>query len=186
MSNIKIAVLLGSLRKQSFTKAVVEALIHQSSKEMEYEFIEIGNLSLYNQDLEAENKEPKEWLAFRDKIKTFDAVLFATPEHNRSLPAALKNALDIGSRPYGHSVWNTKPTAIISVSPGSIGGFGANHHLRQVLTFLNMPVMAQPEAYVGNVMNLMGPDGKINNDNTLGFLKLFANSFLAHINKNLS
>lgn len=185
MTNIKIAVLLGSLRKQSFTKAVVEALIHQSPKEMEYEILEIGNLPLYNQDLEAESREPKDWLVLREKIKTFDAVLFATPEHNRSLPAALKNALDIGSRPYGQSVWNNKPAAIISVSPGSIGGFGANHHLRQVLTFLNMPVMGQPEAYISNVTNLMGGDGKISNENTLGFLKLFADGFLSHINKNV-
>lgn len=185
MSNIKIAVLLGSLRKQSFTKAVVEALIHQSPKEMEYEILEIGNLPLYSQDFESENKEPKEWLDFREKIKNFDAVLLATPEHNRSIPAALKNALDIGSRPYGRSVWNNKPGAIISVSPGSIGGFGANHHLRQVLTFLNMPVMGQPEAYISNVMNLMGGDGKISNENTLGFLKLFADVFLSHINKNV-
>lgn len=185
MSKIKIAVLLGSLRKQSFTKAVVEALIHQSPEEMEFEFLEIGNLPLYNQDLESENREPKEWLAIREQINNFDAVLFATPEHNRSFPAALKNVLDIASRPYGHSVWNNKPAAIISVSPGSIGGFGANHHLRQVLTFLNMSVMAQPEAYISNVMSLIGPDGKINNEKTLGFLKLFSNGFFAHIQKNL-
>ncbi len=185
MSNIKIAVLLGSLRKQSFTKVVVEALIHQSPKEMEYEIIEIGNLPLYNQDLESENMEPKEWQDFRKKIKNFDAILLATPEHNRSFPAALKNALDIGSRPYGQSVWNNKPAAIISVSPGSIGGFGSNHHLRQVSTFLNMPIMAQPEAYIGNVLNLIGADGKISNENTLGFLKLFANSFSSHVYKNI-
>ena len=185
MKNIKIAVLLGSLRKQSFTKAVVEALINQSPKEMEYEILDIGYLPLYNQDLESENREPKEWLSFLEIIKNFDAVLLATPEHNRSFPAALKNALDIGSRPYGHSVWNNKPAAIISVSPGSIGGFGANHHLRQVLTFLNMPVMGQPEAYISNVMNLMSGDGKISNENTLGFLKLFADGFLSHINKNV-
>ncbi len=157
MSNVKIAVLVGSLRKKSFTKTVVETVIKNSPKEMEYTLIDIGVLPIYNLDLESENREPKEWLAFRDKIRGFDAVLFATPEHNRSVPAALKNALDVGSRPYGQNVFNAKPAAVISVSPGAIGGFGANHHLRQVLAFLNMPVMAQPEAYIGNVMNVINP-----------------------------
>ena len=185
MSNVKIAVLVGSLRKKSFTKTVVETVIKNSPKEMEYTLIDIGVLPIYNQDLESENREPKEWLAFRDKIRGFDAVLFATPEHNRSVPAALKNALDVGSRPYGQNVFNAKPAAVISVSPGAIGGFGANHHLRQVLAFLNMPVMAQPEAYICNVMNVINPDGAITNENTVGFLKVFAESFLNHIKNNL-
>ncbi|MFA6660953.1 MAG: NAD(P)H-dependent oxidoreductase [Bacilli bacterium] len=185
MSNVKIAVLVGSLRKKSFTKTVVETVIKNSPKEMEYTLIDIGVLPIYNQDLESENREPKEWLAFRDKIRGFDAVLFATPEHNRSVPAALKNALDVGSRPYGQNVFNAKPAAVISVSPGAIGGFGANHHLRQVLAFLNMPVMAQPEAYIGNVMNVINPDGAITNENTVGFLKVFTESFLNHIKNNL-
>jgi chromate reductase, NAD(P)H dehydrogenase (quinone) len=109
--------------------------------------IEIGHLLIYNQD-GGENPAAA-WTQFRQRISAADAFPFVTPEHNRSVPAALKNALDIGSRPYGHSAWNGKPGAVVSASPGHIGGFGANHHLRQPLVFLNVPAMAQPEVYLG-------------------------------------
>src|SRR5213076_1047060 len=112
---------------------------------------------------------PAEFTEFRDRIKEFDAVLFCTPEYNRSVPGALKNAIDVGSRPYGQSVWSGKPCAVVSVSPGAIGGFGANHHLRQSLVFLNMPAMQQPEAYVGSIGNQFEGD-KLTNDSTRGFL----------------
>jgi chromate reductase len=111
-------------------------------------------------------------------------VLFVTPEYNRSVPAVLKNALDVGSRPYGKSVWSGKPGAVISASPGAIGGFGANHHLRQSLVFLDVPAMQQPEAYLGGADKFFDADGKLTNTDTRGFLKKFMDSFAAWIASN--
>jgi chromate reductase len=113
--------------------------------------IEIGDLPLYNQDYDGSPDEPEQYARFRDQIRPVDGVLFVSPEYNRGVPGVLKNAIDVGSRPYGHSVWNGKPAAIVTVSPGSIGGFGSNHQIRQAAVFLNMPVMQQPEAYLGHV-----------------------------------
>ena len=108
-----------------------------------------------------------------------------TPEHNRSVPAALKNALDVGSRPYGQSAWNGKPGAVVSASPGAIGGFGANHHLRQSLVFLNVPTMAQPEAYIGSADKLFDESGKLINDGTRKFMQQFMQAFSAWITANV-
>ena len=121
---------------------------------------------------------------FRERIRTADAVLFVTPEHNRSVPAALKNAIDIGSRPYGKSAWSGKPGAVVSASPGGIGGFGANHHLRQSLVFLDVPAMAQPEAYLGHADKLFGADGKLADDGTRKFLQAFMQAYAAWIAAN--
>jgi len=111
-------------------------------------------------------------------------VLFVTPEYNRSVPAALKNALDVGSRPYGQSVWNGLPGAVVSVSPGAIGGFGANHHLRQSLVFLNVPTLQQPEAYIGGVAKLLDEAGNLTHDDTRAFLEKFLQAFGAWIEAN--
>jgi chromate reductase len=116
-------------------------------------------------------------------MKEIDAVLFVTPEYNRSVPAVLKNALDVGSRPYGASVWNGKPAAIISQSPGQLSAFGANHHLRQSLVFLNMPTLQQPEAYIGNVANLLDDNAKVKDERTVKFLQTFVNAFVDLIKK---
>lgn len=116
-------------------------------------------------------------------MKEIDAVLFVTPEYNRSVPAVLKNALDVGSRPYGASVWNGKPAAIISQSPGRLSGFGANHHLRQPLVFLNMPILQQPEAYIGNVADLLDENGTIKDERTVKFLQSFVDAFVDLIKK---
>ena len=121
---------------------------------------------------------------FKEAIGKSDAVLFVTPEFNRSVPGALKNALDVGSRPYGKSVWSGKPGAVVSVSPGAIGGFGANHHLRQSLVFLNVPAMPQPEAYIGGAAGLFGPDGALTNDSTREFLTKFMLAFAQWIERN--
>jgi chromate reductase len=131
------------------------------------EIVEIGPLSHYNQDEEA--NPPAPWTAFREKIRSFDAVLFATPEYNRSVPGFLKNAIDIGSRPHGKSVWDGKPGAVVSVAPGALSAFGANHHLRQSLVLLNLPAMQQPEAYIGGADKLSDAEGKLTNDSTQGF-----------------
>jgi chromate reductase, NAD(P)H dehydrogenase (quinone) len=122
-------------------------------------------------------KPPTEWTTFRKQIKEYDGVIFVTPEYNRSVPAVLKNAIDVGSRPYGKSVWTGKPCAIVSVSPGSIGAFGANHHLRQSLVFLDMPAMQQPEAYIGGAAELFDAEGKILNKSTREFLRKFVTAF---------
>ncbi|MCH6264425.1 NADPH-dependent FMN reductase [Neobacillus citreus] len=174
----KIGILLGSLRKESFSKKIAANVAALFPEGMEAEFVEIGNLPLYNQDFDDENNAPAEYTTFRNKMKEIDAVLFVTPEYNRSVPAVLKNALDVGSRPYGASVWSGKPAAIISQSPGNLSGFGANHHLRQSLVFLNMPTVQQPEAYIGNVAALLDENGKLKDENTVQFLQTFADAFV--------
>jgi len=175
LSNYKVAVIVGSLRKGAFSRLTAQALIHLADSSLEFGILEIGQLSYYNQDLE--DTPPAEWVDFRNRIRGFDAVLFVTPEYNRSVPAVLKNAIDVGSRPYGHSAWDGKPAAVVSVSPGGIGGFGANHHLRQSLVFLNMPTMQQPEAYVGGAAKLFGENGEVLVDGTRDFLKSFMVAF---------
>lgn len=183
MSNSRdVAVLVGSLRKESFNRKLAKVLIGLAPQSMKLEIVEIGNLQLYNQDLDA--SPPPEWTAFRDRIRRADAVLFITPEYNRSVPAPLKNAIDVGSRPYGSSAWDGKPGGVISVSPGAIGGFGANHHLRQSLVFLNVPVLQQPEAYIGGADKLFNEQGGLANDSTRGFLDKYLAAYAAWIERN--
>jgi chromate reductase len=174
----KIAVVIGSLRKDSINRKFAHEVIALAPPSLALDIIEIGELAIYNQDLEENGAvAPQAWTQFRDRIKEYDGVLFFTPEYNRSTPAALKNALDVGSRPYGSSVWSGKPAGIVSVSPGATGAFGANHHLRQSLVFLDMPLLQQPEAYIGGAANLLGADGKLNNDSTKQFLKKFIDTY---------
>jgi chromate reductase len=177
-----VAVIVGSLRKGSYNRLVAKTIAALSPSDVRYDFVEIGVLPLYNEDLEP-GAVPASWTRFRAEIRAADAVLFATPEYNRSVPAALKNAIDVGSRPYGQSVFDGKPAAVVSVSPGAVGGFGANHHLRQSLVFLNMPVLQQPEAYIGSAGNLFDESGKLKSEGTEKFLKTFAGAFAAWIAK---
>jgi chromate reductase len=179
MATRKVAVFVGSLRKDSFNRKIAVTLTEVAPPSLELEIVEIGHLPLYNQDLE--DNPPESWTAFRQTIRDADAVLFVTPEYNRSVPGVLKNAIDVGSRPYGHSAWDGKPGAVVSASPGAIGGFGANHHLRQSLVFLNVPAMQQPEAYIGNVASLFNGEGKLTNEGTRDFLKAFMHAFEAWI-----
>jgi chromate reductase, NAD(P)H dehydrogenase (quinone) len=173
-----VCVLVGSLRKASFSGMLANALMSLAPSSMESEVVEIGQLPFYNQDLERLiDPPPAPWNAFRQRVKAADAVLFVTPEYNRSVPVVLKNALDVGSRPYGSSVWDRKPGAIVSGSPGAIGAFGANHHLRQSLVFLNVPTMQQPEAYVSRADKLFDEYGKLVNDGTRKFLQEFMQAF---------
>jgi chromate reductase len=180
----KIAVIVGSLRKESFNRKMANLLIRLAPESLRLEIIEIGGLPLYNQEYD-EGRPPSAYTDFRQRVKSFDGLLFITPEYNRSIPAALKNALDVGSRPYGESVWGGKPGAVISVSPGTIGGFGANHHLRQSLVFLNVPTMQQPEAYIGGAAQLFDANGNITNEGTREFLKKFMVAFAAWVEKML-
>ena len=177
----KIAVFVGSLRKDSFTKKVVQNLIELSPASLAFEIIEIGDLKMYNQDLEA--NVPANWKTFRDAVRKCDGFFFCTPEYNRSVPGVLKNAIDVGSRPPAENIWNGKPGAVASVSPGAMGGFAANHHLRQSLVCLNVPTMAGPEVYLGNVAKLLDENGKINNDSTREFLTKFMASFDTWVHK---
>ena len=170
-----VAVIIGSLRKGSINRQVANALAELAPASLKLNIIEIGHLPIYNQDVD--ENPPAAWTAFRERIKAADAVLLVTPEHNRSVPAALKNALDIGSRPYGKSAWNGKPGAVVSASPSAIGGFGANHHLRQSLVFLNVPAMQQPEAYIGGADKLFDARGKLANDGTRKSLQQFIEAF---------
>src|SRR5574342_136140 len=156
MAARQVAVLVGSLRKESSSRKIARVLAALAPPSLKLELVEIGQLPLYDQDDEAVVPEPT--AAFRRRIGAADAVLFVTPEYNRSVPGVLKNAIDVGSRPYGKSVWSGKPSAILSVSPGAIGGFGANHHLRQSLVFLDVPAMPQPEAYIGGAAKLFDAD----------------------------
>ncbi len=178
-STANVAVLVGSLRKESFNRRMALALAEMARGTLDLQLIGIGALPLYNQDLDA--TPPPEWTAFRDAVKACDALLFVTPEYNRGVPGVLKNALDVGSRPYGHSVWGGKPGAVISVSPGAIGGFGANHHLRQSLVFLDVPTMAQPEAYLGGAGSLFDAQGHIANEATRGFMQKFLDAYTAWV-----
>jgi chromate reductase len=175
-TQLRVVALVGSLRRESYTRRVVRALQELAPNTMAIEIAPIEFLTLYNEDAETD-VPPAAWRAFRDQVRSSDGVLFATPEYNRSIPGALKNAIDVGSRPAGASVWSGKPAAVISVSPGALGGFGANHHVRQCLTFLDMPVLQQPEAYLGRVNGLIDADGHITPNATADFLKGFVTAF---------
>lgn len=175
MEERKIAVIVGSLRKESFNRKMANNLIELAPENLKLEILEISQLSMYNQDLD--ENPPEIWQEFRKQIKEFDGVIFVTPEYNRSVPGVLKNAIDIGSRPYGSSVWDGKPAGVISVSPSSLSAFGANHHLRQSLVFLNMPVMQQPEAYIGHASDLFDDKGLIAKDSTRQFVTKFLEAY---------
>jgi chromate reductase len=178
-----VAVIVGSLRKDSASRKVAKAIAALAPQELAFEFVEIGDLPHYDQDLETDSP-PAEWTRFREQVGKADAVLFVTPEYNRSIPGVLKNAIDVGSRPWGEAVWSDKPAAVVSTSAGALGGFGANHHLRQAITFFNMSVLAQPEAYVGNSLALFDERGELTNETTADFLRSFGQAFAALIARN--
>lgn len=149
MARHKIAIIVGSLRAGSINRKIARSIGAFAADRLECEIVEIGDLPLYSQDHDEDM--PAASRRFRERIAAADGVLFCTPEYNRGVPGVLKNAIDVASRPYGQSVWDKKPAALVTASPGAIGGFGANHQLRQSCVFLNMPMMQQPEAYLGNV-----------------------------------
>lgn len=184
MATRRVAVLVGSLRRDAFTRRVAEALRTLQPAGLDLHIVEIRDLALYDQDLEA--SPPPAWIDFRDRIRKSDAVLFVTPEYNRSIPGGLKNAIDVGSRPYGQSAWAGKPCAVVSASPGAIGGFGANHHLRQCLVFLDMPVLQQPEMYVNGVDKVVEPGGRVTSDAGRQLFERFLKAFEAWIERILA
>ena len=174
-----IAVIVGSLRRGSLNRLTASALARLAPDSLKLEIVEIGRLPLYDEDLDEE--PPQVWTDFRDRIRRADGVLFVTPEYNRSVPAPLKNAIDVGSRPYGSSAWNGKPAAVATVSQGALGGVAANHNVRQSLVFLNMPTLQQPEAYLGGAGAYFSDDGELQNEGTEKFLKLFIDAYAAWV-----
>lgn len=176
MTRHKIAVVVGSLRKGSINRRVARSICAFATDKLECEIVEIDDLPLYNED--SDRDPPEQFVRFRRQVAAAEGVLFVTPEYNRGMPGALKNAIDAGSRPYGASVWDKKPAAIVTASPSSIGGFGANHQLRQACVFLNMPVMQQPEAYLGHVTDeAFGADGCLKEGPLTDFIVTVASAF---------
>jgi chromate reductase, NAD(P)H dehydrogenase (quinone) len=177
-----IAVFVGSLRTGAYSRMTARALMGVAPGTLKLEILEIGDLPLYNPDREA--VPPPAWIEFRNRLKQFDGVLFVTPEYNRSVPGVLKNAIDVGSRPKENNVWDGKPGAVVSISAGGISGFGAHHHLRQMLVCLNVPAMAGPEAYVGHAAKLFDEVGNLTNDSTRDFFTKFMASFARWVDRN--
>ncbi len=177
-----IAIIVGSLRRDAYSRRTAEALIALAPASLALGIVEIGALPLYNQDLDPKSP-PAEWAAFREQVRAADGVLFVTPEYNRSVPGALKNAIDVGSRPYGRSAWAKKPAAVVSVTPGALGAFGANHHLRQSAVFLDMPMMQMPEAYLSNAGALFDAEGRLIDEKTGKFLGQFMAAYADWVEK---
>ncbi|MBA3670006.1 MAG: NAD(P)H-dependent oxidoreductase [Sphingomonas sp.] len=178
MTRYTIAIIVGSLREASFNRKVARSLCAIEKDRLDCSIIEIGDLPLYNQDYDGTPQEPASYARFREAVAAVDGILFVSPEYNRGMPGVLKNAIDVGSRPYGSSVWNQKPAAIVTASPGAIGGFGSNHQIRQSCVFLNMPVMPHPEAYLGHVNDdSFGDDGLVKDGPLKDILTGLANAF---------
>jgi chromate reductase len=183
MSNVHdVAVLVGSLRRESVTRKIALAMKGIAPPSLKMEIVEIRDLPMYDQDLETE-APPQPWVVFRERIKRADALLFFTPEYNRSVPGCLKNAVDVGSRPPGRGAFSGKPGAIVSVTPFGLGAFGANHHLRQALVYVNVLAMAQPEAYVSQAGELVDADYGIKKEETRKFFSSFLDAFAAWAEK---
>jgi chromate reductase len=176
-----VAAIVGSLRRGSLTRRLALALSELAPPTLKISIVEIRELSMYDADDEA--AAPAPWVNFRNRIKGADAVLFATTEYNRSIPGALKNAIDIGSRPKAANVWDGKPAAIVSCSPGALGAFGANQHVRQCLLSVNMPTLQQPEAYIAHVDKLFDSSGAIANPASREFCGKFLDAFAQWIGK---
>ncbi|AKU97789.1 NADPH:quinone oxidoreductase [Labilithrix luteola] len=169
------ALLLGSTRASGWTRKLGRALALLAPPDLEVREIVVADLPLYHEELEP--REPPEWARFRAEMRAVDALLFVTPEYNRSIPAMLKNAIDIGSSPEEHSVWSGKPAAVASFSPGMLGGFGANHHLRQALVFLDVPVLQQPEIYLSQIDRLFDEEERLRDGPGKELLVTFMQAF---------
>ncbi len=181
-----IGLFAGSLRKESFSKKIAKAVVDMAPEGFEFKIISLDDLPVYNQDFDDNDNVPEAYVKFRNEVKTLDGVIFITPEYNRSIPGVLKNAIDVGSRPKQSSVWDGKPGAVFSNSPGNLSGFGANHHLRQCLVSLNVPVMQQPEVYLSKISEVFDENGKIKNEKTIEFLQKAVTAYIDWFNKIVS
>jgi chromate reductase len=171
----QVAVLVGSLRKKSFNRMLAKSIAQMAQPALSLSIVEIGDMPFYNEELEED--VPAAWRRVREAIGAADAVLFVSPEYNRSIPAVLKNAVDVLSRPYGKGALGGKPAAVVTSSPGALGGFGANHHLRQSIVGLGMKVMGVPETYVGGIGTAFDAQGNLINPSTREFLEKFTVAF---------
>jgi NAD(P)H-dependent FMN reductase len=176
MSQFEVAVLVGSLRRDSLSRKVAGALSALAPPALRCSTVEIGDLPLYNEDLD-NGDPPPSWSRFRAQLRQTQAVLFVTPEYNRSVPGGLKNAIDVGSRPEGKSVFRGLAAGVVSVTPYKLGAFGANHALRQSLVFLDMPVLQQPELYIGGAAELFDEAGALRNEKTRELFTAFMKAF---------
>lgn len=183
MANTTIGVLVGSLRRESYSKKIAQLMISWMPEKFEPKLLEIGALPMFNQDFDDDNQTPTEWTRFRQEAQAMDGFLFVTPEYNRSIPPVLKNAIDIASRPYGQNAWAQKPGAVVSVSPGRTGAFGANHILRQSMVFLDVYMMQQPEAYIGGVASMLDENGQPVDEKTKQFLQSISEGFVRWIDR---
>lgn len=173
-----IAIITGSLRKESFSKKIANAVREMAPDGFEFKIIPLDDLPVYNQDFDDHDQVPQSYTSYRDALKAADGFIFITPEYNRSMSSVMKNALDVGSRPYGQSVWDGKPGAVFSNSPGNLSAFGANHHLRQCLVFLNVFAMQQPEVYLADIGGVFDEQGKIKNQSVSEFLQDAIDAFV--------
>jgi len=178
----RVGVIVGSLRKGAHTRMLARALPELTPPSLQLVDITIGDLPLYNYDLETQTPPPA-WTTFRTAVKATDAILFITPEYNRSMPGALKNALDVGSRPWGHNAWTGKPAGVISLTPGALGAMAANHHVRQVLLAVNLAAMPYPEAYIPDAETLFDETGGLKSPETRRFLQQFMEAFAAWVDR---
>lgn len=181
MSEYRIVVLVGSLRRDSINRRLAHALEKLAAGKARFEYARIDDLPLYNQDNDADF--PEQGIRLKQQIRAADAVLFVTPEYNRSIPGVLKNAIDTASRPYGDSAFGGKPAAVIGASPGAAGSAMSQQHLRNVLVFVNLMVMAQPEAFLQFKDGLIEADGSIGNEATRTFLQGFVDAFIGWIGR---
>lgn len=178
-----IALLRGSPRPQGLTSLLATAITLAIGDRLSVSDVPITELPLYDPDSDGDDR-PSQWSAFRDAVRGCQGVLFVTPEWNRSVPGGLKNAIDVGSRPFGQGIWAGRPTAVVTQSPGGIGGFGCNHALRQSLVHLDAPVLAQPEMYVGGLSaDKFGADGAASDEGLAKLLSGFADKYVAWVER---
>lgn len=174
----KVGIIVGSLRKNGLSSLVAHNLAELLKKDVEVEFIEIGDLPLYSQDYDGLEVQPETYTRFRNQVKAVDGFVIVTPEHNRAMPAALKNAFDVGSRPWGQSVWNNKKALVVSQSPGKLSGFGAATNVKNVLSFLNVHTVGQPEAYIAETHTLFDEKGALKLEDTKKFFDVLVKSLV--------
>ena len=180
-STYNIVVIVGSLRKESFTLKIANALSKLAPDTLKLDLTTLHGISFFNQDLEA--TPPADWMAFREKLQKSNGVLFVTPEYNRSISGVLKNAIDVGSRPYGKSSFNGKPTGIVSNSPGPLGGVSAAKHLQNILPGICGPILQQPEIYLNGVGDAFDDKGELIKESLQKVLKQYVDAFAAHVQK---
>jgi chromate reductase len=176
-----IVTIAGSLRKESFSLKIANALAKLAPSSLSLEVITPAGISFFNQDLEG--APPADWLAFREKLQKSNGVLFVTPEYNRSIPGVLKNAIDVASRPYGKSSFLGKPVGIVSNSPGPLGGVSAAKHLQNILPGIAGPILQQPEIYLNGVGDAFDAGGNLTKDSLKAVLQQYIDAFAAHVAK---